>query len=248
MIYTASHPVQNQFLHFLSISIFPCLPLLHLLLLMQVAVPRPPLLPLFSLLCLHHLLLVLCNARREENRARDGPFQCCQSDNQPQQDDSNRKYRAEHFEEPTRDFLGQGARRHCKDTDRESEPPPAHIEGEFASRYTGKGKEQPYTAISPDYQGAHSTEAVNDPAALGPEVVGVGKDFRTYFAELHQAEATLSERSEREKDGDDHFPWRESMNGEAVEIHDQHNHCQREAGAPEDVGCDDRPDLMLRIW
>lgn len=67
------------------------------------------------------------------------------------------------------------------------------------------------------------------------------------FAQLLDAEAALAERTKRQKHGDEHFPGRKGVDGQAVKVQGKHAAGQTFTETPENVRHDERRQRAFRI-
>lgn len=213
--------------------------------------------PLPFLLPLSQAGLIHLRARRDKDFAVHSAHQRLGGDDGPQRHDGQREDGGQHAEERAGKVFAQRGGRGRVHAQREGEAPPAHVEREACARAqlahdAGEGEEEPDEAIAPDHEAGGVAEGVECRAGrgdgggwVGEERVCLGECALGDFAELHEREAALAQRAERQEDGHDDLGWRQVVDGQPVEVHYQHNHGEREARAPDDVAGQDGPEGML---
>ena len=73
------------------------------------------------------------------------------------------------------------------------------------------------------------------------------KDLQRHSPQLHDTEATRTQRTQWQKHGDNDLARRQLVHSESLKIDNQDGHSERHASTPEDIGCDDGPKHMLRV-
>lgn len=150
------------------------------------------------------------------------------------------------FKEFTAQILPQGIGASTPYAQGESEPPPAHVEGELArGPETDEGEADPGEGEPPHDDAEEDAEEVEELGAAGRIDAGdvehfrLGNHFEGDFTELLDAEAALAEGPHGEEDGDDDLAGREGVDGQAVEVEGDDAAGEGLADAPEDVGDDE---------
>ena len=69
-------------------------------------------------------------------------------------------HRSENFEKQRRELLRNGGSCNGENTERESKPPPAHVEREFRACNRSQCKKEPYKPESPHDESKHEAENV----------------------------------------------------------------------------------------
>lgn len=143
-------------------------------------------------------------------------------------------------------ILPQGIGASPPHAQRESESPPAHVEGERArGPQADEGEAHPGEGEPPHDDAEEDAEEVEELGTPGGIDAGhvehfrVGDHLEGYLAELLDAETALAEGADGEEDGDDDFAGRQRVDGQAVEVQGDDTGGEGLADAPEDVGDDE---------